>query len=343
MHKKKLVNFSELQTLKILDDALKNSRYRIFSKIRLIDVIGSDEGENLPPEERNFLRTAHLDFVVYSLSDDLTEFALEFDGPQHEFDPNQRRRDIIKNRLCDNAELPLIRISDIELEEHDKITLLGYMAERFKSWHEEHESILREIEDYVSGLSSQEIEALTVGGIADPSIDPTFIFDCRHPFPATKRIAERLYIKFGIASLYLDSKHLKKVSSKGIKLRCEVWSPEKDYSQGHYVVFKYEYSVFKELQTQNNLKDLSEKSIPPQVDILYDGELRFRMQWTLPVVEDYDPDEPIFKYFLRTGRIPIMFQELPGVHLPDIAEQFCEYLSLRQIEKWATKNIRPDI
>jgi hypothetical protein len=63
------------------------------------------------------------------------------------------------------------------------------------------------------------------------------------------------------------------------------------------------------------------------------------MEWTLPVVEDYDPDEPPFEYLLRTGSSPIMFQGLPGAHLPDIAEQFSEYLSLQRIEKWATENI----
>jgi very-short-patch-repair endonuclease len=342
MHKKQLVNGKEYQTLNILDGTLKDSPYRVFSKVRLIDVIDKDERENLTSKEYSFLRTAHFDFVVCHSKGLTPEFVLEFDGPHHEFDPEQERRDVIKNRLCNNAALPLIRISDIELEEHDKVTILSYMISRFKAWQEEHESIRKEIEDYVSRISPEELERLTEGGIADPSIDATFIFDCRHPFPATKRIAERLYIKFGIVSLYLDSKHLKEASSKGRKLCCEVWASEKDYSQGLYVVWKYTYRLAKELQTQTNLKDLSEKSITPQAHILYEGEFRFRMQWTLPVVEDYDPDEPSFEYFLRTDRFPTMFQELPGVHLPDIGEHFCEYLSLRQIEKWAAQNIRLD-
>jgi hypothetical protein len=193
VHKRQLVNFKERQTLRILDDVLTNSPYRAFSKVRLTDVICPDEGESVTSDERTFLRTAHFDFVVYRKTETLDpEFALEFDGLHHEYDPVQKRRDVIKNRLCDNAKLPLIRITDIELEEYEKVTLLGYMVSRFKAWDEEHECILAEIEDYVSGLSPEEIHKLTRGGIADPSIDPTFIFDCRHPFPSTKRIAERL-------------------------------------------------------------------------------------------------------------------------------------------------------
>jgi hypothetical protein len=68
MKSKRLTRWNERETLTILDRTLASSPFRVFSKLRLIDVIGPEPNERLSAEDRNFLMTAHLDFVVYDRS-----------------------------------------------------------------------------------------------------------------------------------------------------------------------------------------------------------------------------------------------------------------------------------
>ena len=161
MKSKRLTRWNERETLTILDRTLANSPFRVFSKLRLIDVIGPEPNERLSAEDRNFLMTAHLDFVVYDRSGYLAPvFAVEFDGPHHDTEP-QITRDIRKNRLCAEAKLPLLRIREPVLEKHEQTTLLQFMIERFVTWNNEKRILDREIQERVSSMSKAEFEALT--------------------------------------------------------------------------------------------------------------------------------------------------------------------------------------
>lgn len=62
---KPLVGSSERRALEILERSLAGSDYRAFSKVRMNDVVAPSPGEELAFPDRNFLMTAHFDFVVY--------------------------------------------------------------------------------------------------------------------------------------------------------------------------------------------------------------------------------------------------------------------------------------
>lgn len=87
----------------------------------------------LSPQEFSLYLRGHFDFVVHRESDHEPEVAIEFDGFGHD-DPRQTERDIIKNRLCAVAGLPLLRIGGAELQVHEQVTILEWLLGRFIAW-----------------------------------------------------------------------------------------------------------------------------------------------------------------------------------------------------------------
>jgi hypothetical protein len=73
------------------------------------DVIAS-EGMGLSDAELRYLRLAHFDFVIWD-SLERAVAAWEFDGAHHVTDPEQQRRDRLKDSICHKAGLPPYRVS----------------------------------------------------------------------------------------------------------------------------------------------------------------------------------------------------------------------------------------
>lgn len=190
MKNKLLTRWRERETLEIMDRALTGTPFRVFSKIRLIDVIGPDPDEGLSRDDRNFLMTAHLDFAVYDRRGNLAPlFGVEFDGPHHDVEP-QLTRDIRKNRLCAEAKLPLLRIREPYLVKHEQNTLLDFIVRRFVAWDSEEPSLRRNIQDRASSMTEAQRELLLADG--HPFFDRTFRFNLSHRFPGIDRVARRL-------------------------------------------------------------------------------------------------------------------------------------------------------
>jgi hypothetical protein len=104
---KKLFNFHESVTHVRLRDVCDRYGASVYPKIRLADVF-IIENSGISNDEYRFALQSHFDFVVYDTS--MTPlFAVEFDGPSHQ-ENDQRRRDKIKNGLCDRFSFPLLRI-----------------------------------------------------------------------------------------------------------------------------------------------------------------------------------------------------------------------------------------
>ncbi len=82
-------------------------------KIRIADIMPI-ERSGISNEEYAFALRSHLDFLVFD-SNREPLFAVEFDGPSHQ-DPSQKRRDAIKNDLCEKFSLPLLRINSKSLQ-----------------------------------------------------------------------------------------------------------------------------------------------------------------------------------------------------------------------------------
>jgi len=116
-----------------MESALAGTEYRIFAKLPIRDVIDADRMTDLPKPLRNTVNTSHFDFVVVS-PDHRPKYAVEFDGPHHLQYRETRIRDIRKNKLCAAAGLPLLRVTDAELEIHDSVSILEFMTQRMLAW-----------------------------------------------------------------------------------------------------------------------------------------------------------------------------------------------------------------
>jgi len=342
MKTKRLTGWKEMETLDILDRSLRG--YRVVPKIRMIDVIGPDPADKLSSRHSDFLFRAHFDFVVYDRrrGDLAPIFAVEFDGPFHH-DEKQVKRDITKNRLCMLAQFPLLRIGYAELEKHDKISLLEYMLQLFIAWQREEKQIKAEIESHLKTLSSEEIDHLIEG--CDPSLDPTFLFDLEHPFPGIFKVTRRLFTRFRIIVLpYARAAGFR--GEQGLQsssLVCNVmWAGMHYGSTGQQMVKKTGYALYRHDPAKNTHRWIHGKLEAPGLDILCEGVVEFGMQWILRTEEDYswEKEAPI-EYMMRTGKIPHIDTRVPGIHIPNVAESFSEYLALREIEKWAEKHLIP--
>jgi hypothetical protein len=124
---KKILNRSEEKTNLRLASLCASWGSRIFSKVRIADVLQIDNS-GISNSDYTFALRAHFDFVV---ADAQTQplFAVEFDGPLHATD-GQRRRDEVKNRLAARFGLPLLRVTDEYLDRQFRsIDLLSWFVE----------------------------------------------------------------------------------------------------------------------------------------------------------------------------------------------------------------------
>ena len=282
-----------------------------------------------------FLKESELDFVVAN-ADSIPEFAVEFDGPFHQREDKQIA-DARKNRLCDLAKLPLLRITDTELEEFDKYTILEFIVMRFLAWKNEYQEIEQDIAEYVEMLDERQRQELLDGCIVDPCIDPAFHFDLRHPFPRTRELAKRLLTEHGVVSLLAEPFLKSMTTPHTYKLFCDVL-PSQLRFEGHDLIVRCDYVISRSTEPFFGLKTIASEQDRSTSTVLKRGAVDFRIRCTLPIDPDYDPAEVPIDYVSRTGKIPISFQELPGVTAFDIAENMSVYLGLREVQKWMEHN-----
>lgn len=104
---KKILNRHEAITDRRIKGVAQQNDARVFSKVRLKDVLPVDNS-GISRSLYGFALRSHLDFLVTDL-ETRPLFAVEFDGPFHDT-PKQQARDRKKNKLCERFELPLLRI-----------------------------------------------------------------------------------------------------------------------------------------------------------------------------------------------------------------------------------------
>lgn len=333
MKKRRILNASETRTEDTLRAALDGTGYRVFARLPLSKLLQREPSEILSKADRRFLESSELDFVVAN-PESVPEFAVEFDGPFHQLDKSQAARDVRKNRLCNLAHLSLWRITDTELEEFDRYTILEFIIMRFLAWRDESEDISRRIAQHISTLDETQKEALIAGGIADPSIDPTFHFHIAHPFPRIVDVAKRLLERHRIVSLVAEPFLAAISPQEPFWLFCDVSAPSQR-SDGHDLIVRRDYIVLRSREPFFGIKSIGTVLDRNSSEVVTKGSLDFRIRTSLPIVSDYDPREPPVEYFMRRGTLPISFPGLPGVTPDDIAEAVSEYLGFRQVEQWA--------
>lgn len=162
---KRLLNRSEAVVHERLRRACEPNGTKVYPKVRLADVLPI-ERSGIASEPYSFALKSHLDFIVVKETNDPL-FAVEFDGPSHQ-DEAQRGRDRLKDKLCKDFGLPLLRVRDAHLAEaYRSYDILTWIVEQW---------FLREAFD-----AAQES-----GAIPDDEIfDPSFILGLpgEKPFP----------------------------------------------------------------------------------------------------------------------------------------------------------------
>jgi hypothetical protein len=123
----RFLNRSEEIVFKELTSVAADNGLRAFAKPRLSDVLLKD-GERLSDRLFSFYTRAHFDFLVTD-HEFKPVMAVEYDGPFH-VEGKQAERDTIKNDLCGNAELPLLRIGAKHVtKKYRGMTLLRWIIE----------------------------------------------------------------------------------------------------------------------------------------------------------------------------------------------------------------------
>lgn len=122
--RKKLFNYSESLTDKILQESVESHNARVFPKVRVADALNI-ECSGITNELYSYALKAHFDFVVCRGS--LPLFAVEFDGPHHQTELNTIRRDALKASVCANLGMPLLRIDSVHLRKVGQITVLAWL------------------------------------------------------------------------------------------------------------------------------------------------------------------------------------------------------------------------
>lgn len=327
MKVKRISNTSEVITYHELLKGLKGTDFLIFPKLPLKDVIEDEIVSELNKPQKNLLNTSHFDFVV-STSNHIPIFAVEFDGPHHFLYEKKQISDIRKNRICQIAQLPMIRVSDEHLEKYDTISIVQFIAYRFVMWQKNFVSIKREIEDKINKMTDSNFKRLYNNGYVHPDIDPHFQFDIRYPFPPTKHIREKLINEYNLNYFFPEK------ASKDV-----LWFVVLSGNIGSRNGLFYEesnYGLYKGF-TNQNIGWNGGKLSNPDINILAEGTIRFSLKWALITAEDYDKREPPIFYENRKGFLPIYHGDIPGAHLPSIIRAISEYLGykilLEEVEK----------
>ncbi|MBW7899723.1 hypothetical protein B188_28360 [Candidatus Brocadiaceae bacterium B188] len=116
---KKLLNLPESVTDALLREVCQDFDAHVFAKVRVADVL-KIECSGIPDDMYKYALQAHFDFVV-SNSEHEPLFAVEFDGPTHS-EPDSKRRDGMKNEICERFDFSLLRINR------------RYLDNEFSSW-----------------------------------------------------------------------------------------------------------------------------------------------------------------------------------------------------------------
>lgn len=309
----------------VIQRQLGHEGYRVLPKIRLQDAIGKDAGDWLSDREFSYFTRAHLDFLV--TENGLPIFAVEFDGPFHKADAVTCERDVMKNRLCKSANLPLLRISASEIAEHNQMTVLDYMLMRFTAWQREYPAIAAEIRDFALSIPEDaDVQEYAV------DLDPSVSFDLKHPYPARQRVLDRLWSTYRIA--WTGGQHDRKRDASyccdvSLSLRGCVHTDQLHTSMQRVAIWR--------------CTDLGRI---PLMDEVVEANLRawlpLNANIPVPTIEPNWSNLGRYSEWLdvmRRRMESMWFPYIPGIAPWDIADNYSEYLGFRAIERWAQENL----
>lgn len=319
MKTRRLFNTSAYKTSRILEDAVRNTGFRVYPELPLSLVLELDRS-TLSRQERNTINTASFDFVVYN-EGSFPEFAIEFDGPDHRTYEKTIRADIRKNRLCCGAGLPLLRINDDFLTEYEKSSLLEFVVRRFVKW--------RNDQDQLTEEEAEIHRFLTARGAAEEEyeemMEPQLMWDLEHQFPASRRLGELLYTTYGVVNTHMTPEAFEVATSAA-----EYLMFGRD-SYGSSPLGLYHRTV----QRGYDLTKMTRKSSTQfETERVHDVSVAVTYQWRLQTVDLEDAHVKNFIIEYTHG------QGLPGTSTEELTDHFCDFLALKQLNDWAEVNLK---
>lgn len=109
MIKNLLVSFGEKLTDRLLVDLFSHYKYSINRKVRLADIFDINDS-CWSKDEKDFILKSHFDFLITTSNERKPLIAIEYDGEYHK-EKKQIERDILKNKICKKANLPICRFT----------------------------------------------------------------------------------------------------------------------------------------------------------------------------------------------------------------------------------------
>ncbi|MFI1063864.1 DUF2726 domain-containing protein [Streptomyces spororaveus] len=131
--KRLTVNRSEELAHHLIGKAVQRNGDQISLKSRLADVIDVEMITGNSGPDLTYAMKAHLDFVIAD-EKSLPRFAIEIDGSSHWANDRARSNDERKDRLCEQAGLPLIRVGSDFARKEGRWTVLEYLISNFYTW-----------------------------------------------------------------------------------------------------------------------------------------------------------------------------------------------------------------
>lgn len=302
-------SLSELTAERIIRRTLLKTQW-VLSKQRTIESV-VEKDRYLSADEFSLYSRGSFDFVVQHEQEDEPAFVLEFDGPRHE-EPVQAARDIIKNRLCHEAGIPLIRIGFDELHERDEISVLEWLVQRFVVWEDDTPDAAEKMisdfenspgaEDFAQQLRDDPDEA--VGILAAT-------FSSEFPFPSNAEVARRLHRRFRI--------------SLGEPM--DDYEPDRDAPYGLDVKWPGKHELVETRATTYTVCQrpavVRDRAAPTSELFATTGRARFA-----------------FRHRIGPGPTDFSVPELPWLEPDWITMDLALYDALSKVERWAETNLR---
>lgn len=168
---------------------------------RTLEQVLEQDPEELPATALPHYRVGTLDEVVYpgQLVDSLPAFAIQFD--RESVAPERIRDEVLTNRLCAAARLPLLRVGAEALDELEQVSVLEWVVRRGAEWERDKDVLFtKSTADIEAALEGQELTDELIEDVG-LTFDPSFDFDVEHPFPGLALVARRLRTRFDIRVL----------------------------------------------------------------------------------------------------------------------------------------------
>ncbi len=130
--KKTLFTEAERSFLGVLDKCLDASKYRVFGKVRVADILEPNPTKNRSEWSRAFgrIKAKHFDYVICAADTLKPVCAIELDDKSHNQKKRQQRDQLLES-VCKDTSLPLIRVPAKRSYKPEEVKAL--LAKRFAS------------------------------------------------------------------------------------------------------------------------------------------------------------------------------------------------------------------